>query len=255
MSIDWEAYSNRTLTSAEVRLLGLVDVPSILALQKLMVHDVRQQSRINASILLCEHPPTVTTGQGATLLEMPESARELESRLIQVHKLRRDGHAILHQPGQLAVYIVVSLPECSLSLDEFRAALQNAVVATCEELQVIAHVDPKDVSAVYGRHGLVAELGIAVDDGVTSFGLFLNVSCDLEEARSIGRGLLGQRISSLNAERVRPTQMALVRTSLIQNLCDELGYPDYHLHTGHPFLQRTRVQIHDKFANHQSSDE
>jgi len=255
MTIDWEAYSNRTLTSAEVRLLGLVDVPSVLSLQKLMMHDVRQQSRINASILLCEHPPTVTSGQGATLLEMPESARELESRLIQVHKLRRDGHAILHQPGQLAAYVVVSLSECGMSAEQFRVALQNAVVSTCEELQVIAHANPDDRSGVFGRHGLIAEIGLSVDDDITSFGLFLNVSCDLEEARQIGRGLLGQRISSLNAERVRPTQMALVRTSLIQNLCDQLGYPDYHLHTGHPFLKRTRVQIHDKSANHKSSDE
>jgi lipoyl(octanoyl) transferase len=255
MTIDWDAFSNRTLTTAEVRLLGTVDVPSVMALQKLMVHEVRQQSRVNAVILLCEHPPAVTTGLGATLLELPESPRELESRLITVHKHRRDGHAILHQPGQLAAYVVVSLPECSMDEADYRRCLQKAVIGTCDEVQVIAHVEESDPTAVFGRHGVVAELGIHVEDGVTSFGIFLNVCCDLEEARQIGRGLLGHRISSLNAERVRPTQMAQVRTALIQNLCEYLGYPDYHLHTGHPFLKRTRVQIHDKFANHQSSDE
>ena len=255
MTIDWDAFSNRTLTTAEVRLLGAVDLPSVLALQKLMVHEVRSQSRTNAAILICEHPPTVTVGEGASLLELPESPRELESRLITVHRVRRDGHAILHQPGQIAAYIVVSLPECRMDETVFRTCLQQAVIETCREVQVVASTTGDDPSAVFGRHGVVAELGIHVDHGVTSFGIFLNVSCRLDEARGIGRGLLGQRVSSLNAERVRPTQMPQVRSALIQQLCTHLGYPDYHLHTGHPFLKRTRTRIHDKFANPQSTGE
>lgn len=255
MEIDWEAFTNRTLTTAEVRLLGTVDFPSVLALQKLMVHEVRCQSRTNAAILICEHPPTVTVGSGATLLELPESPRELESRLIAIHKLRRDGHAILHQPGQIAAYVVVSLPECSMDDAEYRCCLQRAVIDTCREVQVTASISQNDPTAVFGRHGVVAELGIQIDDGVTSFGLWLNVGCRLDDARGIGRGLLGQRISSLDAERVRPTQMPLVRSSLIQHLCTHLGYPDYHLHTGHPFLKRTRTLIHDRFADPQSANE
>jgi len=257
MTIDWEAFTNDTRTSAEVRLLGAVDLPSVLALQKLMVHEVRCQSRTNAAILICEHPPAVTVGDGASLLELPESARDLESRLITVHKVRRDGHAILHQPGQIAAYVVVSLPECRMDEAKFRSCLQHAVIKTCREVQVVASTSRTDPAAVFGRHGVVAELGIHVDDGVTSFGIFLNVSCRLDEARGIGRGLLGQRVSSLNAERIRPTPMPQVRSALIQHVCTHLGYPDYHLHTGHPFLKRTRTRtlIHDKFANPQSTDE
>lgn len=255
MMIDWDAFTNHTLTTAEVRLLGTVDLPSILALQKLMVHEVRCQSRTNAAILICEHPPTVTVGEGASLLELPQSPRELESRLITVHRVRRDGHAILHQPGQIAAYVVASLPECNMDETKFRKCLQQAVIETCREVQVVASTSTDDPSAVFGRHGVLTELGIHVDDGVTSFGIFLNVSCRLDEARGIGRGLLGQRVSSLNAERVRPTQMPQVRSALIQHVCTHLGYPDYHLHTGHPFLKRTRTLIHDKFANPQSADE
>ena len=95
MTIDWKAFTNHSQTTAEVRLLGAVDLPSVLALQNLMVHEVRCQSRTNAGILICEHPPAVTVGEGASLLELPESPRELESRLITVHRVRRDGHVIL----------------------------------------------------------------------------------------------------------------------------------------------------------------
>ena len=249
MSVDWEEFRNRTPTTAEVRLLGRVDLPSVLALQKLIAHEVRQQGRVNAAILICEHPPVVSTGSDSSLLELPTDERELEARLLEVHRVRRDGHAILHQPGQLAAYVVVALDECGLSDSEFRWGLQEAVIRTCRESSVTAHRN-QDPCGVYGRHGLVCELGIQVDRGVTGFGAFLNVSCRLDEARSLGRGLLGQRISSLNAERVRPSLMAHVRSSLIQNLCEQVGYPEYHIHTGHPFLKRTRKLVHDRFADH-----
>ncbi len=252
--IDWDDFSERTATAAEVRLLGCAEISSVLALQKLMVHEVRQQSRMSAALLLCEHPPCVTVGQGASLLELPTDARELESRLIRVHRVRRDGRVILHQPGQLAAYVMVSLAECGLEAEQFRVCLQRAVVLACRDLQVVAHVDPRDGTAVHGRHGVIAELGICVEQGVTSFGVYLNVSPRLDEAREIGRGLSGERISSLNAERVRPTPMAQIRSALAVHLCEQVGYPEYHLHTGHPFLTRTRALIHDKFTDHHSSE-
>ncbi|MFM7923036.1 MAG: lipoyl protein ligase domain-containing protein, partial [Planctomycetaceae bacterium] len=72
--------------------------------------------------------PCVTVGLGASLLELPADARDLESRLIRVHRVRRDGRAILHQPGQLAAYVVVFLQECGLEAEQFRERLQRAVV-------------------------------------------------------------------------------------------------------------------------------
>ncbi len=249
MSVDWEEFRNQTPTTAEVRLLGRVDLPSVLALQKLVAHDVRQQGRVNAAILICEHPPVVSTGSDSSLLELPTDQRELDARLLEVHRVRRDGHAILHQPGQLAAYVVVALDECGLSESEFRWGLQEAVIRTCHESQVKAH-RTQDACGIYARHGLVCELGIQVDRGVTGFGICLNVSCRLDEARSLGRGLMGQRITSLNAERVRPSLMAQVRSSLIQHLCEQIGYPEYHIHTGHPFLKRTRKLVHDRSADH-----
>ena len=249
MTVDWDEFRTRTPTTAEVRLLGRTDVPSVLALQKLMAHEVRQQGRVSAAVLICEHPPTITMGTDSSLLELPTDPRELESRLLDIHRVKRDGHAVLHQPGQLAAYVVVALEECGLTEGEYRQGLQQAVIHTCADSNVRAcHTD--DRCGVFGRHGLVCEIGVGVDRGVTSFGAFLNVSCRLDEARSLGRGLLGQKISSLNAERARPSFMTQVRASLIRNLCEQVGYPEYHIHTGHPFLKRIRKLVHDRFADH-----
>jgi lipoyl(octanoyl) transferase len=223
-----------------VRLLGLVDVPSALALQKLVVHEVKRQSRLSAAVLICEHPPTITVGLEGSLLDLPVERRELESRLIEVHRVQRNGGTILHQPGQLAVYVVVKLDECGLGENEFRWRLQDAIIETCHDSRVVARRGDDDADVVSGRHGLVCETGIGFDERVTCFGAFLNVSVRLDEARQLGRGLRGERISSLNAERVRPTIMAHVRASLIKHICENVGYPEYHIHTGHPFLRRVQ---------------
>ncbi|MFM7036517.1 MAG: lipoyl(octanoyl) transferase LipB [Planctomycetaceae bacterium] len=247
--INWDDFSDNTPSNAEVRLLGMVELSAVLALQKLMIHEVRLQSRTSAAILLCEHPPVVTAGFGPSLLELPLDPRDLSSKLLTVHRVRRDGHVLLHQPGQLAAYVIVSLSECGITEPEYRQRLQQAVILACDDVQVRATVSSQDPSAVFGRHGVIAELGIHVDRDITSFGVFLNVSPRLDEARLIGRGLLEQRISSLNAERVRPTPMPRIRSALAARLCEQLGYPDYHLHTSHPFLTRSRMLIHDTFAN------
>ncbi|MEZ6122192.1 MAG: hypothetical protein R3C49_03325 [Planctomycetaceae bacterium] len=243
MTVDWESFSDKTIEVAEVRLLGMVDLPSALALQKLTVHEVRLQSRLSAAILICEHPPAVSRGRQATILELPVDQRELEARLLTVHHVARDGGTILHVPGQLAIYVIVSLNECGYHQNEFCWRLQEAVLRSCREAQVAAFRKPDDPTGVWGRCGRLAEIAVGVDRGVTSFGIVLNVSCSLTEFSEIGRGLIGDRISSLNTERVRPTLMPQIRASLIDQITTQIGYPDYHIHTGHPFLKRTRQQV------------
>ncbi len=241
MTVNWESFTDKTAETAEVRLLGLADLPSILALQKLMVHEVRQQSRLCAAVLICEHPPLITQGQGSSLLDLPADPRELEAKLLRVQRVHRDGGTLLHQPGQLAIYVIVSLDERDFGEQEFRGRLQDAIILSCRESQVNARREPSDHTAVYGRQGVICEIATGLDQGVTAFGAFLNVSCRLDEASQYGRGLRGERISSLNAERVRPTIMSQLRASLITHICEKIGYPEYHIHTGHPFLSRQRL--------------
>ncbi len=243
VTVDWEAFTDKTVESAEVRLLGMSDTASVLALQKLMVHEVRQQNRVSAAVLICEHPPSITIGRESSLMDLPVDQRELESRCLKTFRVNRCGGTFFHQPGQLAIYVVVSLSECSFGENELRWRLQDAIVDTCKDSQVIASRREGDPNGVWGRHGLICEIGIGVDKGVTSFGAFLNVSCGLDDARQFGRGLRGDRISSMNAERVRPSIMPQVRSALIQFLCEKIGYPEYHVHTGHPFLTRTSQRV------------
>ena len=109
MAVDWESFTEKTLEVAEVRLLGHVDMLSLLALQKLVAHEVRQQSRISAAVMSCEHPPAITVGRDGNLLDLPADEREIASRSLKIHRVPRRGGTFLHQPGQLAIYVVISL--------------------------------------------------------------------------------------------------------------------------------------------------
>lgn len=238
MHVDWETFTDSTKESAEVRLLGLADLASVVLLQKLMVHEVRQQNRTSACVLICEHPPVITRGQSTSLLELPTDKRELQSRSLDVVTVPREGGALCHLPGRLSAYIVVSLAERDYGFNEFRWRLQDAVIATCAESKVKAFRKDNDPNALWARQGILCEFGIGQQDGVTSFGLNLNVCCELEPLNTAGRGLKGERFSSLNKERHRLTSMAVVRTELIRNICEQIGYPEYHMYTGHPFLTR-----------------
>lgn len=240
MKADWESFTDRTIEAAEVRLLGLTDAVSVLALQKLMVHDVRMQRTISASVLICEHPAIVTVGRDGTILDLPTEKRELEAKLIKVLRVDRDGGTLLHQPGQLAVYVIASLEECGFDLPEYRHRLQQAMISVCKDSQVKASRKNAAETCLWGRQGLLCEFGIGVDQSVTTFGAFLNVGCRLDLAKAAGRGLRGERISSLNTERNRPALMPDVRAAVMKHVCEQLGYSEYHIHTGHPFLARTR---------------
>lgn len=240
MHVDWETFTDSTKESAEVRLLGLADFTSVMLLQKLMVHEVRQQNRASACVLICEHPPVISRGQSTSVLELPAEKRELEAKSLKVTTVSRDGGAICHLPGRLSAYVVVSLAERDYGGNEFRWRLQDAVIATCAESKVKAFRKEDDPNALWARQGLLCEFGIGLQDGVTSFGLNLNVNCELEPLKIAGRGLNGQRLSSLNKERHRLTAMAVVRTELIRNICEQIGYPEYHMYTGHPFLTRRK---------------
>lgn len=94
------------------------------------------------------------------------------------------------------------------------------------------------MAGVWGRGGQLAQLGVAIHSGVSSQGLFVNVSPRMDLLRLVRSGT--GRVTSLSAERRLPTAMPAVRESLIRRLAARLDFERYHLYTGHPLLRRTK---------------
>src|SRR3954454_12447761 len=94
--------SPRPLPPLEVYLLGLVDFEEVQQLQRRLVYDLGERG--GGSLLLCEHPPTISVGRSGSRAHIVPDDEELRAMGIKVHWVNRGGGCILHLPGQLAVY-------------------------------------------------------------------------------------------------------------------------------------------------------
>jgi lipoate-protein ligase B len=223
--------------SLEVHLLGLVDFDACLFLQERLETDIASRNDAGGALLVCEHPPLITVGREGSRAHIQCSAEELASRELEVRWVSRGGGCVVHVPGQLAAYPIVPLARRGWGLAAYRERLEQAIIDTCGELRVDAR-RRDDLAGVWSRGGQLAQIGAAVRSGVTSQGVFLNVSPRMDVLRLICSET--GRCTSLAAERRLPTTMSAVRESLIRRLAARLEYESYHLYTGHPLLKRTR---------------
>jgi lipoate-protein ligase B len=224
--------------SLDVYLLGLVEFESCLSLQERLADEISQRRDRRGALVLCEHPPIITMGRDASHAHLACEPGELVVRNMEVRWLNRGGGAVVHAPGQLAAYPILPVDRLGFGLAELRARLELSLLDVCREQRVSAWREVTEPGA-WCRCGRLAALGVAVRSGVTQHGLFVNVSPSMELQRFVRMPSSG-RVSSLAAQRVRPTSMHSVRESLIRNLSARCGYEQFHVYTGHPSLHRTR---------------
>ena len=232
-----------TSSSLDVFLLGIVDLKTAIHLQERLRMEIAGRTDAHGAVLVCEHPPAITIGREGSFADVLVDREELVSRSIDVRWLNRGGGTFVHLPGQLAAYPIIPLDRLNKGLHEFRTAIENSLIATAADLKVPAERGPLVPGAVC-RCGQFAFIGAAVRDWVTHGGIHVNVSLTPETLELVRWSQSELRVTSLAAQRTRPTAMSTVRESLIRNLASSLGYDGYHLFTGHPLLHRTTRKVY-----------
>jgi lipoate-protein ligase B len=227
--------------SLDVYLLGLVDFDSCLWLQERLAEEVAERRDRCGTLLVCEHPPLVTMGREASHSHLACEPEEFTVRNMEVRWVNRGGGAIVHGPGQLAAYPIMPVQRLGVGLAELRARLELALLDVCRELHVSVWREATE-PGVWCRCGRLAALGVTVRSGVTHHGLFVNASPSMDLQRMVSLPS-GSRVSSLAAQRLRPTPMHTVRESLIRNLSSRFGYENFHVYSGHPSLRRSRQVV------------
>ena len=225
-----------------VHLLGCVDWRSAKALQDRLAFELGGRADRHGFLLLCEHPPTVTVGREGSRADLLADEHDLTNRSVPVEWVARGGGVVVHSPGQLCAYPVLPVDGDRLGPVPLRDALATAAAAACDDLRVPNEVAARG-DAVAARTGVVAEVGCAVRDGVSRWGLFVNVAPAMTLTRFAVRPDGGVP-SSLSACRHEPVAMPAVRSSLVRHLADGLGYATVHTFTGHPLLRRVTRRVH-----------
>lgn len=231
--------------SVRCHLLGMVPLDELLSLQQRLVYEAAAHDRRTTTLLLCEHPPIITIGRHGSRTDVRLSDATLAREEIEVRWLNRGGGALLHAPGQLAVYIVAPLRALGFSVGEYLRRLQQGLEAAAEDLRFPA-VSRPGRRGVWSRDGQSMFVAAAVKNDVSYFGAYLNVDIAERLLHGVASDPTdGSEPTSLAQSMRRQVRMPTVRQSVVAGLSTALGCERYHIFTGHPSLARTMISPKD----------
>lgn len=198
---------------AIVRRLGRVDYEPTFRRMREFTH--ARDERTPDELWLLEHPPVFTQGQAGK----PEHV--LAAGDIPVVQSDRGGQVTYHGPGQLVAYPILLLEDGEKDLHAFLRNMEQAVIATCEGVGVVADREPGKTGVWMtdegGARKKLCSMGIACRKWVTFHGLALNVTTDLSYFRRINPcGFEANVMTSLAAQ--REVDPARVKATLIEQL-------------------------------------
>lgn len=164
-----------------------------------------------------EHPPVFTQGQAG------RSEHLLAPGDIPVVQTDRGGQVTYHGPGQLVIYLLISLREAGVGIRGLVSVIEAAIIQTLDVHGVRADAR-RDAPGVYVDGRKIASLGLRVRRGCTYHGLALNVSNDLTPFSRINPcGYAGLEVTSTQKLGI-DADSADLGDELITHLCIMLGY-------------------------------
>ena len=218
-----------------VYLLGQVGFERALALQQRLVFDACTTAGGQITLLLCEHPPIITIGRGGSRADVQLENVLLAGRTLDIYRVNRGGGAVLHHPGQLAVYPIVPLDRLGWTVGEFLQRFQAGLAASLAELKIASQPRPGRYG-LWGQSGQLASLGVSVKDWVTYYGAQIHVGPALHLQKFIDSDRADRiRIGSLCEESDAAVKMTAVRSRVVRCTAEAFGC-EYHVYTDHPLL-------------------
>lgn len=163
---------------------------------QLTLRKMRRQGQVTDTLVLTEHPPTVTVGRDGGFEHILAGSGALARYGIPVYQVERGGSVTYHGPGQLLAYPVIDLGCLDLDLHRYIYLLEETAIRVLA-LYGIKATRLEGLRGVWAGNDKIAAVGVAVQGGVTMHGLALNVSPDPAHFRLIvpcglaGKGVTG----------------------------------------------------------------
>jgi len=145
-------------------------------------------------LLLLEHPPVYTLGQGASLEFLKFDPANVS---VEVHRVERGGEVTYHCPGQLVGYPILNLRHYQQDLHWYLRQLEEVLI---QLLGVYGLKGDRSagMTGVWLEGRKVAAIGIKVSRWITMHGFALNVCPDLTGfERIVPCGIADKPVGSL----------------------------------------------------------
>jgi lipoyl(octanoyl) transferase len=143
--------------------------------QKSIVADHKANPHQPDALILLEHPPVYTLGQGSDLgfLKFDPATSDYE-----LHRIERGGEVTYHCPGQLVGYPILNLKRHNPDLHWYLRQLEAVLIQVLAHYDLVGYQIP-GLTGVWVEERKVAAIGIKVSRWITMHGFALNVCPDL----------------------------------------------------------------------------
>jgi lipoate-protein ligase B len=200
----------------------MLDFDTAVQLQRSLVYQLGDE-RDAGAIILCEHPRLITVGRHGNPADLRAGREELASQGWMVRWVSRGGGTYLHLPGQLAIYPVIPLAQRSLAVGQYIEQLERVLISLLGDFGIVAQSRADKIGVWVGSR-LIAAVGVAVRQQITTFGAWLNIDPDLTLFRLVNSDGGEGKMTSIVRERRGPLRTALVRQRLLEHFRDCFGF-------------------------------
>ncbi|MFW6146791.1 MAG: lipoyl(octanoyl) transferase LipB [Thermodesulfobacteriota bacterium] len=176
--------------------LGLIDYGEAYELQKRLRWE-KLEGLVTDTLLLLEHPPTLTIGKSGSMENVLVSTEQLQQKGIRVISIERGGDVTYHGPGQLVGYLIVDLSCRKRDIRLFVRNIEEVLIRTLKDFSITAARDSSH-AGVWFKNGEIAAIGLNIQNWITMHGFALNICPNLEHFSYINPcGLPNRRATSM----------------------------------------------------------
>lgn len=164
-----------------------------LVWQRSLLNERIQNPNLDDVLILLEHPPVYTLGQGATT----EFLKDIDKSTHDVHRVERGGEVTYHCPGQLVGYPILNLQRYCKDLHWYLRQLESVLIRVLAVYGLQGESVP-GFTGVWLEGRKVAAIGIKVSRWITMHGFALNVCPDMTGfERIVPCGIADKPVGSL----------------------------------------------------------
>jgi len=160
-----------------VQKLGRIDYAAALTVQKETERLVKSGEQSD-TLLLLEHPHTLTIGRRGEASAVLLNKTELEARDVTLFETNRGGKVTYHGIGQIVGYPIINLSPDREDVHRYVRDLEEVLLRTVSDFGIEAF-RIEGLTGVHTSRGKVAAIGVHIARWVTTHGFALNVNTDL----------------------------------------------------------------------------
>jgi lipoyl(octanoyl) transferase len=191
---------------------GVIPYSEALTWQRHLLGDRIKNPNLEDVLILLEHPPVYTLGQGANSEFLKFDSTQT---MYEVHRVERGGEVTYHCPGQLVGYPILNLQYYQKDLHWYLRQLEEVLIRTLNIYGLQGERHP-GFTGVWLEGRKIAAIGIKVSRWITMHGFALNVCPDMTGfERIVPCGIADKPVGSL-AQWIPDISLLEVRSHVAQ---------------------------------------